>query len=126
MSARGNAGKNGSRMGAITRAISIRQPDVEQILRGVKVREYRSVPTNIRERVYIYASKHRGNWFEYDLLGFEPEDLPRGLLVGTVEITGCEWFPQGDCYAYLLKNPKRIARPLEPANQPQPIWFRPF
>ncbi len=40
----------------IKRAISIRQPWVEQILRGLKRKEYRDVPTNIRERVYLYAS----------------------------------------------------------------------
>ena len=38
------------------RAISIRQPYVELIFRGEKKAEYRSIPTNIRERVYIYAS----------------------------------------------------------------------
>ncbi|MDA8409599.1 MAG: hypothetical protein M0001_04305 [Treponema sp.] len=41
---------------AITRAISIRQPYVELILQGAKTEEYRSMPTNIRERVYLYAS----------------------------------------------------------------------
>jgi predicted transcriptional regulator len=41
------------------RAISIRQPWVELILRGVKKKEYRSQPTNIRERVYLYASAKR-------------------------------------------------------------------
>ena len=35
----------------VVRAISIRQPYVEQILRGLKKREYRSRPTNIRERL---------------------------------------------------------------------------
>ena len=35
-------------------ALSIRQPHVEQILRGKKKIEYRSMPTNKRERVYIY------------------------------------------------------------------------
>jgi len=40
----------------IKRAISIRQPWVEQILRGIKKKEYRDIPTNIRERVYLYAS----------------------------------------------------------------------
>ena len=38
------------------RALSIRHPYAEQILRGKKKAEYRSRPTNIRERVYIYAS----------------------------------------------------------------------
>jgi hypothetical protein len=113
-------------MPKITRAISIRQPYVEQILRGAKVREYGSVSTNIRERVFIYASKHSGDWFDYDLLGFDRNQLPHGLLVGTVDIAGCEWYRRGDCYAYLLQNPQRLAEPVEPVKKPQPIWFRPF
>jgi len=40
----------------ITHAISIRQPYVELILRGIKKAEYRSRPTNVRGRVYLYAS----------------------------------------------------------------------
>ena len=110
----------------ITRAISIRQPYVEQILRGVKTREYRNVATNIRERVYIYASQKPRDWFDYDLLGFTEEELPRGLLVGTVEIVACEAEPRTGGYAYVLANPRRLSRPLKPLNQPQPIWFHPF
>jgi hypothetical protein len=41
------------------RALSIRQPHIEAILRGVKKIEYRSIRTNIRERVYLYASLGR-------------------------------------------------------------------
>jgi hypothetical protein len=110
----------------IKRAISIRQPYAEQILRGIKVREYRSIPTKITERVFIYAGQKPGEWFDYDLLGFDRDDLPRGVLVGTVEVIGCEWYPKGDCYAYLLANPRRLRRQLKPDNQPQPIWFHPF
>lgn len=40
----------------LQRAISIRQPYVEQILQGSKKREFRSRPTRIRERVYLYAA----------------------------------------------------------------------
>ena len=57
VSAVGFAGK---RKHAIHRAISIRQPYVELILQGKKKFEYRSQPTNIRERVYLYASKKLG------------------------------------------------------------------
>lgn len=39
------------------RAISIRQPYVELILRGQKTREFRSRVTHIRERVWLYAAK---------------------------------------------------------------------
>jgi hypothetical protein len=44
------------------RALSIRQPFAELILRGVKTVEYRSRPTRIvGERFHIYASKGRWN-----------------------------------------------------------------
>jgi hypothetical protein len=43
------------------RALSIRQPFAELILRGVKTVEYRSRPTRIvGERFYLYASKGSG------------------------------------------------------------------
>jgi hypothetical protein len=103
----------------ITRAISIRQPYVEQILQGEKVNEYRSRPTNIRERVYLYASQKPAD-------GYDVGDLPRGLIVGTVEIIDCRWDDGEGCYAYVLANPRRLRQPLKPTNHPQPVWFRPF
>lgn len=50
-----------------TRAISVRQPYVEMILRGIKKSEYRSQLTHIRERVYLYASLKPGDekWIEF-------------------------------------------------------------
>src|SRR4051812_19389225 len=45
------------------RALSIRQPYAELILRGIKTVEYRSRATSIiGERFLIYASKGRGEW----------------------------------------------------------------
>jgi hypothetical protein len=41
------------------RALSIRQPHAEAIMRGIKKIEYRSAPTRIRGRIYIYAAKGR-------------------------------------------------------------------
>ncbi|HBB88969.1 MAG TPA: hypothetical protein DC047_15290 [Blastocatellia bacterium] len=38
-------------------ALSLGQPNAEQVMRGKKTIEYRSMPTKKRERVYIYASK---------------------------------------------------------------------
>ena len=101
------------------RALSIRQPWAELILRGEKTVEYRSKPTNIRGEVYIYAS----------LASPEPgqeldETLPRGLVVGTVEIVGCSG-SDGE-YEWELENPKRLAEPVAPTQQPQPVWFYPF
>jgi len=63
-------------MAKITRAISIRQPWVELILQGTKRTEYRSRPTNIRERVYIYASLQPANQpSAWRRLGKQPGEL---------------------------------------------------
>ena len=112
-------------MPTIERAISIKQPFVELILSGIKTKEFRTVPTNIRERVYIYASlksrpKGDPSWRKLE----NPERaLPCGKIVGTVEIVGC--IDQQDGYAYKLANPKRLRTSLMPTNQPGPVFWRP-
>jgi hypothetical protein len=106
------------------RALSIRQPYAEQILRGTKTIEYRSRPTKVRERVYIYAAMKPAPAREWAKVKLQPGDLPTGVLVGTVEITGCTGV-RGD-YNWHLANPLRLKRYLTPANHPQPSWFNPF
>ena len=108
----------------IQRALSVRQPYAEMILRGTKKIEYRSVRTHIRERVYIYASTKPGDSEDFSKLRCEPGDLPTGVLVGTVEFVDCTG-ADGD-FEWCLAHPKRLAKRLKPKNQPQPIWFRPF
>ena len=73
----------------------------------------------MRGKIYIYAS----------LAKPEAEDpseheLPRGLIVGTVEIVGCDG-SDGE-FEWHLSNPKRLPEPLAPQEQPQPMWFYPF
>jgi hypothetical protein len=75
------------------RALSIRQPYAEQILRGHKTIEYRGRPTNIRERVYIYASMTPDDIQDWETVKLRPGDLPIGILVGTVEISNCTGRP---------------------------------
>lgn len=109
------------------RALSIRQPYAEAVMSGEKENEYRTGATNIRGRVFIYASQGRGSLedIEYDKKRFGItnqtfDELPRGVLVGSVELYRCKggnWF---------LRNPVRAARLLEPTNRPQPVWFFPF
>lgn len=115
------------------RALSIRQPYAEQILNGTKVIEYRSVKTNIRERVYIYASLSMGDRDEIaagaealDKTIDEFKKIPRGVLVGSVELVDCVG-EQGD-FEWHLENPIRFKSPLKPNpnEHPQPIWFYPF
>ena len=110
-------------MAEILRAISIRQPFVEQILKGIKRFEYRSRPTNIRERVYLHASlRPRTEKNEWRKVNREQGQLPTGLIVGTVEIAGCT---VRKYYAYALRNPKRLRTPLAATNHPQPGFWRP-
>jgi ASCH domain len=60
------------------RASSIRQPYAEQILRGTKKIEYRTVRTNIRGKFLIYASLTPGPQEEFQKVGGVPGDLPTG------------------------------------------------
>jgi len=109
----------------IERAISIRQPFVELILRGDKRKEYRSRPTHIRERVYVYASlKPLDSVAAWARVGKDVGELPVGMIVGSVEIFDCKPDSEGG-YAYLLRDPVRLRRPLQPRNQPQPVFWRP-
>ncbi len=108
------------------RALSIRQPHAENILSGKKKYEYRTVPTKIHGRVYIYASLKPANLEYFDELGAKPGDYPTGVLVGTVEIIGCEKDPVYNEYNWELANPERLAEPIKPDNKAQPVWFIPF
>jgi len=96
-------------------AFSVHQPYAEQILRGIKKYEYRTIPTSIRGRVYVYAT----------LKEFSRSPLPRGRILGTVELIACEWSTRNQCYRWKLSAPRRI-RPRIPRNHPQPVWFYPF
>jgi predicted transcriptional regulator len=63
------------------RALSIRQPYAELILRGIKTVEYRSRPTRIiGERFYIYASKAAGKAVWSRDLAMPGHALPRWML----------------------------------------------
>jgi ASCH domain-containing protein len=110
----------------VTRAISIRQPYAELILRGQKKNEFRSRPTNIRERIYVYAALRpaddRQAWGK---AGASPGDFPTGVIVGSVEIVGCRRDARTAGFAYTLRRPKRLRKPLSPKGQPMPIFWRP-
>ena len=130
------------------RALSIRQPYAELILRGVKTIEYRSRPTRIiGQRFYIYAAGKkwsgvapRGVWSR-DLAAPPPSEglpawmtdlaellilgaLPTGVIVGSAVI---EKVTAGDgIYEWHLGGVERAGRPRKPERHPQPAWFRPF
>lgn len=83
-------------------ALSIRQPYVEQILSGVKLREYRSRACHIRGCFLLHASKtaEAGG-----------EGLPLGCLVGIADLIECEQEADGT-FAWLLAEPVRFSRPI--------------
>jgi hypothetical protein len=109
------------------RALSIRQPHAEAIMRGVKKIEYRSGPTRIRGRILIYASLGRysaadeGEMMkDYGIKDVACADLPRGVLIGSVELFDCD---DGDWH---VRKPERAEKLVKPKKQPQPVWFYPF
>jgi len=107
----------------LTRALSIRQPFVEQILLGEKTEEYRSGRTHIRGRVYLYAGKKVAPVDGYP--DEEAQRLPRGVIVGSVAILGCH--EKKDCFAWELARPRRYGKPLAAFGVPQPgFWYPTF
>ena len=95
---------------------------------GRKTVGYRRRPTKVRGPIYIYASLGRHPAIEeaefVEEVGYEIENLPRGVVVGTVEITDCTF--DGDSYEWHLAHPEAIRYSHVPAEHPQPIWFHPF
>ena len=113
------------------KALSIRQPHAEAIMRGVKPIVIQSHITNVLGRIYIYASLRRYRAEEeaeimagYGIEGVAADDLPRGVLIGTVEL----WHCTGSVgkYKWHFRNPERATRLLKPTKQPQSNWFNPF
>ena len=96
---------------------------MEAILDGFKEIEYRSRRTNIRVRVYLYASLKPETEEAFASWGYEKDKCPRGVIVGTVEIVDCTGV-EGD-YEIHLANPERLKRFKKPMNQPQPMFWRP-
>ena len=130
------------------RALSIRQPYAELILRGIKTVELRSRSTNIvGERFYIYASKARAippvaiwsddlrvaappppRWMielAEQVRMIEPGTLlPTGVIVGSAVIEKVT--ENHDLFEWHLADARRAKRLRKPRGHPQPVWFHPF
>jgi hypothetical protein len=57
---------------------------------------------------------------EYGIDDVACDDLPRGVILGTVDLHDCE---EGDWH---VKEPERAKTLRKPKNHPQPVWFKPF
>ena len=136
------------------RALSVRQPWAELILRGVKTIEYRSRPTRIvGERFYLYAAKGpfdslrslragKKAWSrDLAMPGDGPPGwmwelaeqlvlgggLPTGVIVGSAVIERVTAPAAGrGLYHWHLADVERMAAPRRPVGHPQPVWFWPF
>lgn len=124
-------------------ALGIRQPWAELILRGIKTVEVRSQNTQVRGRIYLYASKkpaeaaialEAAERFAIDL-----QRLPYGVIVGTVRIvesTPCRpedaaaaCVPRASLkgrFAWHLSEASRLQEPLPVRFVPYGVWFYPF
>ena len=104
------------------RAISIRQPHAEAILLGEKRVEYRNRANRVSGPIYIYAANtlDKGCGDEYGIDAATEASLPRGVIVGVVDIEPSD---DGD---WPLSNPRRLAQPFAPTMRAQPVWFYPW
>jgi len=103
------------------KAISIRQPWAWAILYAGKDVENRSWPSKIRGRVAIHAAKtpNHNDLARLRRRGIpvpDMADLPRGALVGSVEIVDCvsespsPWFTGP--FGFLLRDPRPLAESI--------------
>ncbi len=124
-------------------ALGIRQPWVELILRGVKTIEVRSQNTQVRGPIYLYSAKKLAEIPAADAAirkyQLDIESLPRGVLVGTVEIVETARCRPRDAaaacvprallkgqFAWRLGNARRLEQPLPVRFLPYGVWFYPF
>ena len=111
------------------KALSFHQPRAEQIILGLKTVDVRTWQVQYRGPLAVHASSKRRDG-RCRLLGFDPDALDYGALIGTVELTGIvpldeatyealrdehlldSPFPCSPCYAWRLADPQRFDAPI--------------
>ena len=124
-------------------ALGIRQPWAELILRGVKTIEVRSQNVTHRGPIYIYAAKKLAEIPAAEKAALQHRldvsALPRGVVVGTVEIVSSQPCRPGDAaaacvpkshlidrFAWRLENPQRFQQALTVRFLRYGGWFNPW
>ena len=124
-------------------AFGIQQPWAELILRGIKTIEIRRLPVRPGGPIYLYASKQPSQAAyaisAAETHGLEIENLPRGVLVGTIEVSECRPATPEDgaaaCVpeefllrrnAWVIGRATRLESPQPILNTPFGMWFYPF
>jgi len=130
-------------------ALGIQQPWVELILQGKKRLEVRSLPTRIRGRIYLYASKSESRFPEAvpylnalrkkKPLSRSGNSVGHGQIVGSVELINCRLATEEDAlfacvneerlsgqYVWELAAPNRFHEPWPVTFLPYGLWFYPW
>lgn len=107
------------------KALTVKQPYAEHIMRGTKTVENRSWQTPYRGRLVIHTG------IRYDEGGFE---LPHGVILGVVDLIDVHSVsdPDWDCstedgahedspFHWVLANPWRLLRPIDAAGK-RHLW----
>ncbi len=107
------------------KALTVRQPWASLIMAGIKDVENRTWPTSYRGPLVIHA----GLGLDHDAFtvhGRLLDELPRGVVLGTVELVGCvrghpsPW-AEADCWNWLVADPRPLAAPV-PAKGKLGMW----
>lgn len=124
-------------------ALGIQQPWAELILRGIKTLEVRSLNTQVRGRIYLYTSKRLSTLPDAtraaEVHRIDLDSLPKGLLVGSVELVDSRPAVEQDAaaaclspelltkqHAWEFASPERFAKPVPVRFLPYGVWFYPF
>ncbi len=111
------------------KALSFHQPRAEQIVRGEKTVDVRTWRTTYRGPLAIHATAQRRD-ARCRALGFDPDALAYGALLGTVALMDVHPldaegyaalqgqhrldapYPGAPCFAWVFERPARLAEPL--------------
>jgi len=111
------------------KALSFHQPRADQIVRGTKTVDVRTWQASYRGRLAVHASSRRRD-ARCRALGYDPQALAYGALIGTVEVVDVvpldettyealreahlleEPYPGAPCYGWRLADAQRYADPI--------------
>jgi activating signal cointegrator 1 len=111
----------------VTVALTVRQPYASLIVSGRKTVELRSWPTSYRGPLLIHAGRHwtgRSRELARRLAPGEP--LPRGAIIGRVQLVACRRMQPGDVEPAVVCDyqPELWSWLLEGAQASEPVPMR--
>ena len=114
------------------KALTVRQPWASLITSGVKQVENRAWRTNHRGRLAIHAARAVDK--TADSHGLILSELPRGAVIGLVDLIDCHpasecgltcsAFAEPDCWHWVLRDPVELPVPVLAKGQVRPWEWR--